>query len=227
MHSGQSGLRNLLINNAYLCVFFAVAPADRKCKQYSLNDKDKFARPITDAGTRSLVTMGRKSKQKTASIQHARKAKAFQHAKNSECAPDSDHESTSSTVRRGSQYCEGASECDWDGGVNHFPSDLGWDSLNDSDWETDSSSESDFGDVSELEGDELVENLQAMLEVEMQILSIPTPYEQILKPHTSGDWKKAESSRSLGYNKLSGRTQCREALEAREKEKLDSVARER
>jgi hypothetical protein len=66
-----------------------------------------------------------------------------------------------------------------------------------------------------------------MLEAEMQILSIPNPYEQILKPHTSGDWKKAESNQSLGYNKLLGRTQRREALEAQEKEKLDSVARER
>jgi hypothetical protein len=203
MHSGQSGLRNFLINNAYLCVFFAVV-----------------------LGVLSL-TMGQKSKQKTASIQHAREAKAFQYAKNSERAPDSDHESTSSAVQQGSRDCESESECDWDRGVNHFPSDSDWDSLNDSDWETDSSSESDFGDVSELEGDELVESLQAMLEAEMQILSIPTPYEQILKPHTSGDWKKAERNRRLGYNKLSGRTQRREALEAREKEKLDSVARER
>jgi hypothetical protein len=171
--------------------------------------------------------MGRKSKKKTASIRHAHKAKALQYAKNSECAQDSEHESTSSAAQRGSKGCESESECDWHGGVNHFPSDSDWDSLNDSDWKTDSSSESDFGDVSELEGDELIESLQATLEAEMQIISIPTPYEQILKPHTSGDWRKAESNRSLGYNKLSGCTQRRQALEAREKEKLDSVARER
>jgi hypothetical protein len=116
-----------------MCIFCCGA-ADRKRKQYSLNDKEILcAHGHTDAGTLSLVTMGRKSKQKTASIQHAREAKAFQCAKNSERAPDSDHASTSSTVRQGSGDCESESECDWDGGVNHFPSDSDWDSLNDSD----------------------------------------------------------------------------------------------
>ena len=83
MHScGQSGLRNFLINNAYLCVFFAVALVDRKCKQYSSNDKEKFAWPMAtqtlELGVLSLWVGNQNRKQHPSNMPTKQKLSSIQ-----------------------------------------------------------------------------------------------------------------------------------------------------
>jgi len=172
--------------------------------------------------------MGRKSKQKTASIEKARAAKVLQQAKSLEQAPlNLDTGTTSHTAwLEDPEACESDPEsvCQWDGGINYVPSDSELSQSN-SDWSTGSGSETD--EFSELEGDELRESLETQLQAEMDMLSIPSLYEQVLGWHTSVDWKRAERNRNLGYNKMSDRTKHRQAHNAREKEKIDSVSRKR
>ena len=146
--------------------------------------------------------MGRKSKQKMPSIENAQAAKILQHAKSSEQAPNPDTGTTSHTaLLEDPLACDSDFEsiCQWDGGVNYVPSDSELSQSN-SDWTTDSSSETD--EFSELEGDELRESLETQLQEEIEMLSVPSPYEQVLGPHTSVDWKRAEHNRNLGYNKM-------------------------
>jgi hypothetical protein len=62
---------------------------------------------------------------------------------------------------------------------------------------------SDSDSLTELEGDELEENLQmlqAEIEAEMERLAKPSAFEQILKLVMSAHWKKAEEHWKLGYN---------------------------
>ena len=108
-------------------------------------------------------------------------------------------------------------ECQWDGTVNHIPSDS-----EDPDWSdmSDSDSEEEF---SELEGEELLESLQMRLEKELELLSVPTPYEKIAAPVTSKQWAKAESNRCFSYNGQSVRTKRRVRQQAWEKEKDDCI----
>ena len=67
------------------------------CKQYSLNGKKNFVWP-TATQILELIVLSRKSKKKTASIQHAHRTEALQYAKNSECAQDSKHVRSSQMV---------------------------------------------------------------------------------------------------------------------------------
>ena len=164
------------------------------------------------------ITMGRKSKHAIASARRAREGKARGRADGAQ--PHA--KAVCETSPPDFEISESDSECHWDGGVNNIALDS--DSESDGDWQTDSDAESE---LSELEGEELVESLQTQLQNELKSLSVPSPYEVISQSHTSEDWTKAEGNRSLGYNKLSDRTKRRREHDAREKEKLDSVERKR
>jgi hypothetical protein len=109
--------------------------------------------------------------------------------------------------------CEDFDDCGYVGGVNVSLSDSESDyELSEDEW-TESESES----LAELEGDELEDNLQSLRE-EVQQLSVPSPYAEILKTKTTREWAAAESNRGLGYNGLSDRTGRRNAQKARERE---------
>ena len=104
--------------------------------------------------------------------------------------------------------------CSWIGGVNHCPSDV---EENIAIW-VDSSDESD-GELSELEGDELKGSLGLQYEQEV---SLSAPYQQLSRVIGSGEWKKAEMNRGLGYHGRSDRTKRWHAQKAREKDKIDA-----
>ena len=108
----------------------------------------------------------------------------------------------------------------WTGGVNyiHF---VDTESENDSDGE---SEWSQFGDDDEMVGEELVESLKNQQEKEIQAFQ-PTVYDKLRRTITQEEWKKAESCRSLGYNKLSKRTKQRRDHDARLKEREDLALR--
>lgn len=98
-----------------------------------------------------------------ASIEKAQAAKVLQHAKSLEQALNPDTGTTTHTaLLEDPLACDSDSKsiCQWDGGVNYVPSDSEL-SQSDSDWSTDSSSETD--EFSELEGDELQESLETQL----------------------------------------------------------------
>lgn len=111
------------------------------------------------------------------------------------------------------QYYQSDSDLDreYTGGIN-----CEW---SDSDYETSLSelwSDSDVESLEELEGDELEVNLQELRE-EVEMLAVPTGYEEISKPKLAKTWKKAEKNRTLGYNGNSQRTAQRKAKEARDR----------
>ncbi|THH27876.1 hypothetical protein EUX98_g6304 [Antrodiella citrinella] len=87
----------------------------------------------------------------------------------------------------------------WTGGVSHNPclsdsSDSEWED-NDSDSETGSSDSESCMEVHTLDDEELLVGLQD----ELQKLSKPTPYEELLNIDQR-KWKTAESQRNLGYH---------------------------
>ena len=103
-------------------------------------------------------------------------------------------------------------ECGYTGGVN-----VSWsDSEGDYEPSEDEWNDSETESLAELEGDGLENNLQGLRE-EAQWLSVPTAYAEILKK-TMKEWAVAESSRCLGYNGLSDRTERHRVQKAREKE---------
>ena len=86
-------------------------------------------------------------------------------------------------------------ECtSWTRGVIHLLSDLEDDI--DEHW-TDSESEnhSDFDNLVELEGEELVDSLRIKCwhELDLKQLAMLTPYESLLHTKTQSDWKTAEA----------------------------------
>jgi hypothetical protein len=100
------------------------------------------------------------------------------------------------------------SNCSYTGGINFYQSD--------DEYEPDSPSggeRSNNESLCELEGDNLEENLKG--------LRAETVFDKLLGPKTSAGWKKAEQTRSLGYNGLSSRTQRRKErwLEVRPNDK--------
>jgi hypothetical protein len=109
----------------------------------------------------------------------------------------------------------------WTGSVNHIVLDSTTDTGSDS---SDSESEDD---VEELEGEELLCSLQksAEKELEQMAFSDSTKYQELQRTIGSNEWKKAESSRSLGYNGNSSRSQRRHAKAARDKEMVDAQLR--
>ncbi|KAF8159193.1 hypothetical protein B0H34DRAFT_655343 [Crassisporium funariophilum] len=122
----------------------------------------------------------------------------------------------------------------WTGGVNnHVVLELNADggsgggNSEGSDWDDTSSEE----DLSELEGEELVESLRREFEHKMHLLEAlqgKTGYEKISNANiTVEDWKKAEQNRHLGYNGLSGRSTRRHELEARKKATEDEKTQKR
>jgi hypothetical protein len=81
--------------------------------------------------------------------------------------------------------------------------------------------ESDF-EVSDLEKEELLKSPGLHLEKELQLLTMPTPYEKV-RTSTTQQWENAEKTRGLGYNGLSARTRRRQDQKARSKEKHDEL----
>lgn len=118
-----------------------------------------------------------------------------------------------------------AEECGWDGTLNHALSSDSEFCWTDSEWA--GTSDDDDSDISELEGDELYQHINHQLELEIQELTNPTPYQKInetARGMTSKDWKKVES----GYRVYSGnsqRTKQRREQTARKKEETDKVSR--
>jgi hypothetical protein len=162
----------------------------------------------------------------------ARKARAEKNAVNDNdvqqplTASDISNADTSSElvhgVDIGSDPPSDSEICSWNGGLNHYPSDV----EKTTHWDSDSESEEDG--FSDLEGDELLESLQKVQEKDLKRLenvSKLTAFDKMSQNLTSEEWKKAESNRHLGYSKGSTRTQRRHDLEARRKEEKDSVIR--
>jgi hypothetical protein len=126
-------------------------------------------------------------------------------------------------------------ECtSWTGGVNHVFSDSEDEDPSWTDTDTGTESEnSDFDDLEELEGEELIKSLQMKcqheldLELDLKQLATPTPYESLLQTKTPKDWKIVESRRALGYNGRSNRRKREVAQEIREKDARDKVIRNR
>ena len=108
------------------------------------------------------------------------------------------------------------SECEYTGGVDvNDTSDGEYEESGDSAEMWGSESDSDDSLV-ELEGEELVKNLQALwVEVEAEIAQlVPTAFECISRPVPVDEWKKVEQNRNLGYNGLSKQTKERRAQQA-------------
>ncbi|KAM6490142.1 hypothetical protein JOM56_014461 [Amanita muscaria] len=96
--------------------------------------------------------------------------------------------------------------------------------------ESEAESENDSGGEwieDELEGTELMESLKKQVEKRIDSepeeleLTCHTPYATISRSISEQDWKKAESNRSLGYNRHSERTRQRQNQKARIKEEKD------
>ncbi|KAA1476311.1 hypothetical protein DENSPDRAFT_505648 [Dentipellis sp. KUC8613] len=91
-------------------------------------------------------------------------------------------------------------------------------------------------EMSELEGDELIENLRrGMLSEEQEFTrpdaevenNEPTLYKSLVAQKvTPSQWSTAERKRALGYNGLSGRTKRREKKNAKDKAEQDARMRE-
>jgi hypothetical protein len=117
-------------------------------------------------------------------------------------------------------------ECSWEGGVNHAMPD------SEGDWSDDNSldiePEADDDEIHELHGEDLLASLQAEQEhldaVRCKVKA--GMYEILARPIRLKEWKEAESKRSLGYNKHSGRTARRHKQAAREKEAEDAITRQ-
>jgi len=130
--------------------------------------------------------------------------------------------------------------CDWDGSINHMPpeaySDPAMPDLeaidSDSEWETEwdatssaslSDSESE-PDISDLEGDELLESMRVANEKSERERSAFKA--QLKMTAVKKEWAKAEKHLSTGvYIGNSERTQSRRNKEAREKDEQDAMLR--
>ena len=172
--------------------------------------------------------MPRTSNHLVNAAERARKAKAKKNAVNDtqQLASDISNADTSSdlvhSVDIGSDPPSDSEICFWDGGVNHYPSDV----EETTHWNSDSEEEG----FSDLQGDELLQSLQKTQQKELERIenvSKPTAFDKMSQDLTSEEWKKAESNRHLGYSKGSTRTQCCHDLEARQKEEKDYEIRKR
>lgn len=109
----------------------------------------------------------------------------------------------------------------WTGGVSNYVS---------SDDEpiiiSDDEEEEGVEELPEDELEEVVQKCLQTLEVASQPPTEPNMRPVIMRKRTEGDWRKAESRRSLGYNKQSGRTKRRhENLRGRKKRRMRSLER--
>ena len=114
----------------------------------------------------------------------------------------------------------------WTGGVNNHELEREWTDLDELSEE----------EVSELEGDDLIESLRRGMEHEEKQLN-STMVASRTDPVTIGhglpqgeglisiDWKKAESKRGLGYNGLSERMARRKSKQARDKAVIEANVR--
>ena len=112
----------------------------------------------------------------------------------------------------------------WSGGVSHYVSS------DDEPIIISGDDSEDDEEVEELSGSELEELMGRQLktpEVTSQPSAELNTYSKIMHQRTQGDWKKAESRRSLGYNKLSTRTKRYHEQVAREKAREDAKLRNR
>ena len=72
----------------------------------------------------------------------------------------------------------------------------------------------------------MVESLRRRQEHEANLVEEVSGYGKLANSQLTGrEWRKAESSRKLGYNGLSVRTKRFRAQKAREKEKVDAEMR--
>lgn len=149
----------------------------------------------------------------------ARKAPTTPHPNNTE-NQDTDNKSSEDEVE-----CTG-----WSGGVAHYIS---------SDDEPIFVSGSDEEEVEELSGSELEELIQRRLTRVVKVdqpaarmmeepsatvkwpIAEPNALSAIMGPETNQKWKRAESTRSLGYNGQSDRTKRHHAKVARDREERD------
>jgi hypothetical protein len=107
--------------------------------------------------------------------------------------------------------CE--NECtNWDGSLNHFTVE----ELDQSD--TDDDETDDEEEFMELEGDELLQNLQRRGEQEQAAIERSTRFRGLQRTITKKEWKKAESSKWGVYNGGASSTQRRKAKNARDAE---------
>ena len=116
----------------------------------------------------------------------------------------------------------------WTGGVNNHKLEQEWINLDELSEE----------EVSELEGDDLIESLCRGMEHEEKQLNsqaVASTAELITVGYglprgeglTKIDWKKVESKRSLGYNRLSERTARWKAKQARDKAVIEASDQKR
>jgi hypothetical protein len=180
----------------------------------------------------STYYMARRRKAQTDSAARAREAKARKKGKKFD-RKKSDTELIAESLND--------DECtSWTGGISHILSDSE-DSDEDVDWEDtdenltsemdeDSDSDEDL-DLEELEGQDLVEALKKYweLEMELQKISQPTPYELLLQKRNlkPQEWKKVEARRGLGYDGLSDRRKREIKQQLRKKGEKDKLTRER
>lgn len=116
----------------------------------------------------------------------------------------------------------------WTGGISHYVSSDD-DPIIISDDDNDDDDDDD-DEVKELSGRELEEEVpkhSQPLEIASQSTTKLDACSAIMRKQTEGDWRRAESCRSLGYNKQSGRTKRRHEQLAREKAKEDAELRKR
>jgi hypothetical protein len=102
----------------------------------------------------------------------------------------------------------------WTGGVNHTllsDSEFYW-----TDGESDGST-SDSQEFSEVEDEVFLQSLKENLAEKLEMLAVPTPYQEVLQKLTMKDWKKGESNCGLGYSGNSERTKQQEAQEGTHK----------
>ncbi|KAK7042832.1 hypothetical protein R3P38DRAFT_3449566, partial [Favolaschia claudopus] len=106
------------------------------------------------------------------------------------------------------------SECGYEGGVDHEPSD--------DEYLCELDRDSDFtdSDLSEFD-EEMIECLKK----ELEALAKPTPFEKVRETKSNKEWAKAEANRGLGYNGHSERTTFRRNAEARERETKRKAAK--
>jgi hypothetical protein len=166
--------------------------------------------------------MPRQKSWRKASAAHAR---TFRHSRTQE-------PTASEPIRKQSENHSNDSEAldvsNWDGTVNHYPSD--WEMT---DWDLDAADELD-SDLEELTGIELISSLAQAAQHEMDLLKEPTQettgYKKIITVgQTFGpkEWRKAERKRGFGYTGNSERTRRRNEQKLRDKEVEDAKLRKR
>jgi len=74
--------------------------------------------------------------------------------------------------------------------------------------------------MSEMEGQELRDSLELQMEGEIEQIQEGRAYEVLMREINAGQWKKAETNRSLGYNGLSRRKKQLDTQKAEQAKKL-------